>query len=161
MTTEGRGEPLSVGLIERYLRTRARRYFRGQHDREYFYIAIAGNRRLYVHLENSAERPDVFTISVTPTSYFPADDRDRLMEFAGKWNAQDHEVTARVQGSSDPHRLGVVARTSHRAGDRVRFEPFASFVDRTTTSAMAFFDELARVVELPASPAQSLVRDAG
>lgn len=42
-------ESLCADLIERYLRTRGSRYFRGQHDGEFFYVANTRPRRLHVH----------------------------------------------------------------------------------------------------------------
>ncbi len=154
------GEPLCTELIERYLRTRGRRYFRGQHDREYFFVANAYPRRLHVHLGISRWHSDVFTIRVNPACFFPAADGDRLARIADTWNQQSGEVTAVVHGSSDPQRIGVVARSSQRIRDRVGFEDFASFVDRTIAAAIDLFGELTPVVELP-STAQPLLRDAG
>lgn len=71
--TESIGEPLSTNLIERYLRARGRRYFRGHHDAEFFFVANA-HLRLHVHLEISPAYRDVFTIRVSPAYFFPATD---------------------------------------------------------------------------------------
>jgi hypothetical protein len=46
--------------------------------------------------------------------------------------SENREVTAIVHGSSDPERIGVVARRSQRIRDRVSFDDFASFVDHST-----------------------------
>jgi hypothetical protein len=154
------GEPLSTELTERYLRTRGRRYFRGQHDGEYFFVANADPRRLHVHLGISRWHRDVFTIRVAPACFFPAADGARLAHLADAWNQQNREVTAIVHGSSDPQRIGVVARSSQRFRDGVSFEDFASFVDRTIAAAIDLFSELTPVVELP-STAEPLVRDVG
>lgn len=109
--TESIGEPLSTNLIERYLRARGRRYFRGHHDAEFFFVANA-HLRLHVHLEISPAYRDVFTIRVSPAYFFPATDHTRLAEIVNAWNLQNHEVTAIVHGSSDPHRIGVAAERS-------------------------------------------------
>lgn len=77
--TESIGEPLSTNLIERYLRARGRRYFRGHHDAEFFFVANA-HLRLHVHLEISPAYRDVFTIRVSPAYFFPATDHTRLAE---------------------------------------------------------------------------------
>jgi hypothetical protein len=156
-------EPLSTDLIERYLRTRGRRYFRGQHDGEYFFVANAHPRRLHVHLGISRWHSDVFTVSVNPACFFPAPDGDRLAHIADRWNQQSRDVVAIVHGSSDPQRIGVVARGSQRIRDRVSFEDFASFVDRAIAAAVDLFGELTPVVELPppSQEAQPLLRDAG
>jgi hypothetical protein len=69
-------------------------------------------------------------------------------------------VTAIVHGSSDPQRIGVVARSSQRIRDRVSFDDFASFVDHSTAAAIDLFSELTPGVELP-STSQPLFRDAG
>ena len=156
-------EPLSTDLIERYLCTRGRRYFRGQHDGEYFFVGNAHPRRLHVHLGISRWHSDVLTVSVNPACFFPAADGDRLAHIADRWNQQGGDVVAIVHGSSDPQRIGVVARGSQRIRDRVSFEDFASFVDRAIAAAVDLFGELTPVVELPppSQEALPLLRDAG
>ena len=115
-------EPVGANLIERYLRTRGSRYFRGQHDGEFFYVANARPRRLHVHLEVCPTHGDVLVIRVTPTCYFPATERSWLADFADTWNRQDREVTAIVHDSSDPQRIGVVARRSQWIPRSATFE---------------------------------------
>ena len=161
--TEPLGEPLGTDLIERYLRTRGRRYFRGQHDGEYFFVANAHPRRLHVHLGISRWHSDVFTIRIAPACFFPAADDARLGQLTDAWNEQNREVTSIVHGSSDPQRIGVYATGSQRIPDRVPFEDFASFVDRTIAAATEFFGELPPVTELalPSQGALPLLRDAG
>jgi hypothetical protein len=161
--SEPLGEELSTDLIEHYLRARGRRYFRGQHDGEYFFITNADPWRLYVHLGISRWRSDVFTIRVDPACFFPAADGDRLASLADSWNQQNREVAAVVHGSSDPQRIGVVARSCQRIPDRVIFEDFASFVDGAVNAAIEFFGELTPTAVLPppSEGAQPLVRDAG
>src|SRR6516225_8098889 len=68
-------EPLCANLIERYLCARGSRYFRGQHDGEFFYVANTRPRRLHVHLEICPTHGDVLMIRVTPACFFPATDR--------------------------------------------------------------------------------------
>ncbi|MGO9381457.1 MAG: YbjN domain-containing protein [Mycobacterium sp.] len=152
------GESRCATMIERYLCTRGRRFFRGAHDAEYFYVANAQPRRLHVHLEIS--HGDVLIIRVAPPCFFPATGRPRLMHFADEWNRQNHEVTAIVHDSTDPQRIGVVARRSQRIQGHVTFEEFASFVDRAVAAAIDLFGALTPVADLPSS-AQALVRDAG
>jgi hypothetical protein len=153
-------EPLCANLVERYLRTRGSRYFRGQHDGEFFYVANTRPRRLHVHLEICPTRGDVLTIRVAPACFFPATDRPRLVHYADTWNQQDREVIAIVHGSSDPQRIGVLARRSQWIRKGVSFEDFASFADAVIADAIDLFGQLAPVVELP-STAQPLLRDAG
>lgn len=148
-----------ANLVERYLRTRGRRYFRGHQDGEYFFVTSARPRRLHVHLEVSPAHGDVLIIRVTPGCFFPATDRPWLIHFSDTWNRQEHEVTAIVHGSCDPHRIGVVARRSHWVRKDVSFEEFAAFVDRTIADATEMFDDLSPVVELPS--AHPFLRDAG
>lgn len=155
--TDFSAEPLSTDLIERYLRTRGRRYFRGRHDGEFFFV-LDVERRLHVHLEIPPAHPDVFTIRVTPACFFPADDRRRLTQFAGGWNRVNRDVTAVVHGSSDPQRIGVSAEQTRRVGGRVDFHELTGFADRAIAAAIDLFSRLAPVVELP-SP--TLVLDAG
>lgn len=152
-------EQLCVNLVERYLRTRGRRYFRGHNDGEYFFVT-SGPRRLHIHFEVSPAHDDVLIIRVSPGCYFPAGDRSWLTYFSDRWNRLDRQVTAIVHGSSDPQRIGVMARKSQWVRNDVSFSDFASFVDRTIADAIELFDELGPTVELP-SPERSLLRDAG
>lgn len=152
-------EPTCANLVERYLRVRGRRYFRGHHDGEYFFVTSANPRRLHVHLEISPAHGDVLIIRVTPGYFFPASERPWLVHFSDTWNRRDREVTAIVHGSSDPHRIGVVARRSHWIRRNVSFDDFAAFVDRTIADATELFDDLNPAVELPT--AHPLLRDAG
>ena len=156
MTSESR----CANLIERYLCTRGRRFFRGAHDAEYFFVANVHPRRLHVHLEISPTHGDVLMIRVAPACFFPATDRPWLMHFADTWNQQNREVTAILHGSSDPQRIGVVARRSQWIQSHDTFEDFACFVDRTITDAIDLFGALTPVVDLP-STTQPLLRDAG
>jgi hypothetical protein len=153
-------EPRCADLIERYLRTRGSRYFRGAHDFEYFYVAKTRPRPLHVHLEVSPTQGDVLIIRVAPACFFPATDRPWLMHFADSWNQQNHEVTAIVHASADPQRIGVVARRSQWIRARVSFEDFASLVYRAIADAIDLFAQLTPVIELPPT-AQPLLRDAG
>jgi hypothetical protein len=82
------------------------------------------------------------------------------MHFADTWNQQNREVTAIVHASSDPQRIGVVARGSQWIRARGSFEDFASFVDNTIADAMDLFAQLNPVIELPPTT-QPLLRDAG
>jgi hypothetical protein len=158
--TEQLGEPLGTDLIERYLRTRGRRYFRGQHDGEYFFVANVRPLRLHVHLGTSRWHSDVFTIRISPACFFPAADDARLAQLADAWNEQNREVTSIVHGSSDPQRIGVYATASQRIPGHIPFEDFASFVDGSIAAATEFFGELAPSAELP-SHTRPLLRDAG
>lgn len=141
------GEPLSTNLIERYLCTRARRYFRGRHNGEFFFVLNTAHR-LHVHLEIPPMHPDVFTIRITPACFFPASDQARLTALATAWNEQHRDVTAIVHGSSDPQRIGVMAEQSRWIGDRVRFDDLAAFADRATAAAIDLFSRLTPAAEL-------------
>lgn len=145
------GEPLNTNLIERYLCTRARRYFRGRHDGEFFFVLNTA-LRLHVHLEIPPLHPDVFTIRVTPAYFFPASDRARLTALADAWNEQNRDVTAIVHGSSDPQRIGVAAEQSRWIGERVRFDDLAAFADRATAAGIDLFSRLTVAAELPSPP---------
>ncbi|MDT5138293.1 MAG: hypothetical protein QOG19_2284 [Mycobacterium sp.] len=157
MTEPLGGEPLSTNLIERYLCTRGRRYFRGRHDGEFFFV-LNTDYRLHVHLEIPALHPDVFTIRVTPACFFPAGDHEGLMQFAATWNEQNRDVTAIVHGSSDPQRIGVTAEQSRWIGEQIAFGEFAAFADRATAAAIDLFARLTPAAELPSLP---LLLDAG
>jgi hypothetical protein len=156
--------PRCADLIERYLCTRGSRhcdrYFRGAHDGEYFYVVKTGPRRLHVHLEVAHAQRDVLMIRVAPTRFYAATDRPWLMHFADTWNQQDREVTAVVHTSSDPHRIGVMARRSQWIRADASFEDFASFVDRIIADAIDLFAQLNPVSESPPT-APPLLCDAG
>lgn len=156
MTSEGH----CASLIERYLCTRGRRFFRGRHDGEYFFVADTAPRRLYVHFETSPEHHDVLTIRITPVCFFPAVDRPRLTHVADRWNTQNRQVIAIVHGSSDPQRIGVAARRSQWIRNDVTLKDFGSLVDRIIAAAIDLFAELTPVVDVP-STVPPLLRDAG
>jgi hypothetical protein len=160
MTRKPLTEPLSANLIERYLCTRGSRFFRGQHDGEFFYVANTRPRRLHVHLGISRWHGDEFTIQVTPGCFFPAADGADLAAVAESWNRHSSDVIVTVRGSSDPQRIGVVARNSRRIREPVTFEDFATFVDHTIAAAIEFFADLAPGTECPVTE-PALVLDAG
>jgi hypothetical protein len=155
MTTEA----LSANLIERYLCTRGSRYFRGQHDGEFFYVANTRPRRLHVHLGISRWHSDEFTIQVTPGCFFPAADSAELADLADAWNRHNHDVIVTVRGSSDPHRVGVVARNSWKIREPITFDAFATSIDHTIAAAIEFFAGLGSVAEC--APPAPLLLDAG
>ena len=123
-------EPLCANLIERYLCTRGRPYFRGAHDGEYFYVANTRPRRLHVHLEIAPGHHDVLLIRVAPACFFPASDRPWLTHLAETWNRRERAVTAIVHGSSDPQRIGVVARLSCECTRQSCRESFPTAAER-------------------------------
>lgn len=144
-------EPSGADLIETYLESRGSRYFRGHHDGEFFYVANTRPRRLYVHLEICPTHGDMLLVRVAPACFFPAAERARLTQFADTWNHQRREVTATVHDSSDPQRIGVVARRSQWIRQGVSFDDFASSVDATLADAIDLFAQLAPTAELSAT----------
>ncbi|MEB4207786.1 YbjN domain-containing protein [Mycobacterium sp. 94-17] len=152
-------QQLCADLVERYLRTRGRRYFRGHHDGEYFFVTDAP-RRLHVHFDISPAHDDVLIVRVAPGCYFPAADRPWLTYFCDRWNRLERHVTAIVHGSSDPQRLGVVARKSQWIRDDVSFNDFAVFVDSIVADATELFEGLGPTVDMPPDE-RPLLRDAG
>jgi hypothetical protein len=63
-----------------------------------------------------------------------------------------------VHGSSDPQRVGVVARSSRKIREAIDFDDFATYIDHTIAAAIEFFADLDSVTECPSQP---LVLDAG
>jgi hypothetical protein len=152
-------DPFGTESIERYLRTRGRRYFRGQHDGDYFFVLSVDNQRLHVHLEVTHEDP--FTIRVVPAYFFPSADRGHLLAFVERWNKDNSSVKAVVHESCDPTRVGVVAEKSYRC-QGITFEEFQSSVDQTIQSAVRLFGELTPAATATrASTLNPLVLDAG
>lgn len=153
-------ELLCANLIERYLDTCGLRFLRGDHDGEYFCAANTASGRLHVRLEISASFGDVLNISITPARAFLVADRPRLTRLADTWNRQNRGVTAILQGSPDPQRIGVSARRSEWIRDGITSEEFASMVDRTIAAAIDLFAELRPVVDVH-SMSQPVLRNAG
>ncbi len=149
-----------TNLIERYMSTCDLRFLRDEQGGAFFCVPSAHHQRLHIHLEISPSFGDVLVIQVTPASSFPIADRPWLTHSADTWNEQNREVSALLHGSSDPRRIGVVARRSQWIREDISFDDFAAFVDRTIAAAIDLFAELAPVVEMP-STAQPLLRDAG
>ncbi len=65
-----------------------------------------------------------------------------------------------MHASSDPQRIGVVARKSQWIRDDVSFNDFASFVDRTIADATKLFEELSPAVEMPSTNGRCCVTPA-
>ncbi len=153
-------EPHCATLIERYLCSSGVRFFRHEHDGDYFFVEHAHPRPLNVHLKMSPSFGDVLTIRVAPACFFSVADRPWLTQFADAWNKRGREVSAIVHGTSNPQRIGVLARRSQWVREGISFEDFASFVDRTIAAAIDLFAELTPVVELPLRAQSLQLRDA-
>jgi len=146
-------ESFGTELIERYLLARGRRYFRGQHDGEYFFILTVGHARLHVHVEVPPADQGTVKVRVTPANFYPVADRARLMTIADKWNA-DARTRAVVYESCDQTRIGVVAVESYRVAPSMPFEEFSGLADNTIRSAVKLFAEMTSGVEK--TPARTL-----
>lgn len=153
-------------LIEDYLHARGVRYFRGHHDREYFYLVDylpnrlpshavgAGRGRLNVHLE--AAEPDAVLLTITPDRYYPAGGRESLEGVVNRWNTAA-AIGATLHDSCDPRLIGAVVHG--------RFQPdgaaaLAESADAAVASAIDFFRGLAGAVG-PAHDDHAVLRDAG
>jgi Putative bacterial sensory transduction regulator len=153
---------MTIESIERYLRTRRLRYFRGHADGEYFFILTLDHQRLHVHLELSRAEPEILTVRVTPSCFFPAAHRDRLLGVINTWNGGPRPAEAIVHESSDPTRIGVVAENSHLIDRSTSYDELAHFADETIQSAVDLFGELMPVADpAPASAFHNWVPDAG
>jgi hypothetical protein len=154
-------ETLCENLTERYMRASGLRFFRGEHEGEYFAVVDAHPRRLHVHLEFSPSFSDVLIIQVTPACRFPQAYQSWITHYADTWNQQNRQVTAIVHRStSDRQRIGISARRSQWIREGISFEHFASVVDRTIAAAIDFFAGLTPVVELPSRRHSFPLRDA-
>ena len=67
---------------------------------------------------------------------------------------------SRAVRTSNPQRIGVLARRSQWIREGIASEDFACFVDRTVTVAVDLFSELNPVVELPSRVHSFPLRDA-
>jgi hypothetical protein len=154
-------KPMRTEMIERYLRARGRRYFRGQHDGEYFFILTVG-QRLHVHIEVPPSDRDRVTVRVTPTSFFPAAEVARLSTFADTWNEGSRPTRAVVYESCDRNRIGVAAENSYPLAPNVSFEEFADLADGTIASAVALFAEMTPATRAaPTGTLGAWLKDAG
>jgi hypothetical protein len=135
-------KPMRTEMIERYLHTRGRRYFRGHHDEDYFFILTVGHERLHIHIEiPPADRHSV-TVRATPSCFYPAAESARLWSFADRWNEESRPTRAVVHESCDQNRIGLAAQNSYRLAPNVPFEEFADLADSTIRSAVALFVEV-------------------
>ncbi|MGE5693663.1 MAG: hypothetical protein ACM4D3_00015 [Candidatus Sericytochromatia bacterium] len=138
-----RTEPSAA--VERYLRSRGLRYFRGRHDGEYFFILRVGHQQFHVHVEVVEGTQNVVAVKVAPAHFFPATDRDRLDGFAREWNAGSRYAEVVVYESSDPTRIGLAALSSYRLDDA---DDFAEFADKAIRSAVKLLAEPTPAPEL-------------
>jgi hypothetical protein len=152
-------------LIEEYLRARGVRYFRGQHDDEYFFLVDfqadfcldTSHGRLHVHLEVSGLLRDNVLLSITPDRFYPVGKRDLLTSLSTRWTAGSGGAEAVVHDSSDPALVGITVLD--------RFRPTSSaglayFVDQSIASAIELFEQVTAEV-LPSHPGHEALRDAG
>jgi len=152
-------------LIEEYLRARGVRYFRGQHDDEYFFLVDfqadfcldTSHGRLHVHLEVSGLLRDNILLSITPDRFYPVGKRDLLTSLSTRWTAGSGGAEAVVHDSSDPALVGITVLD--------RFRPTSSaglayFVDQSIASAIELFEQVTAAV-LPSHPGHEALRDAG
>ena len=142
-------------LIERYLRARQVRHFRGHHDDEYFFLVSGYHGRLHVHLQPCGPSGAAVQISITTERYYPAEQRARVESLVEQWNHTAPRITASVFESSDPRLVGVLAERRYRAGDT----DFGPFVDQAVQSAIDLFGRLGVLVPSPSEETHLL--DAG
>ena len=140
-------KPMRTELIERYLRARGRRYFRGHHDGDYFFILTVGHERLHVHIEIPPTDRHSVKVRATPSCFFPAAASARLRSFADRWNEESRLTYAVVHGSCDQNRVGVAAENSYYLAPNVPFEEFADLADSTIRSAVALFAQMTPATE--------------
>jgi hypothetical protein len=153
---------MTTESIERYLRTRRLRYFRGHNDGEYFFILTLDHQRLHVHLEISRAESEVLTVRITPSCFFPVALRGELLHVISNWNAEGRPTEATVHESSDPTRIGVLAENSRLVDGSTSYDELAQFADETIESAVELFGELMPAAEsAPATAFHNWVPDAG
>lgn len=143
-------------LIERYLRTRHVRHFRGHHDDEFFFLVNAYHGRLHVHLEPCGADREMVKITATAERYYPASSGTRVAALAAQWNQAEPPARATVFKSSDPRLVGVAAES--RYTDSADTD-FGTFVDATIQSAIDLFGRMKASVK--AQPDGEHLLDAG
>ena len=143
-------------LIERYLRSRQVRYFRGHHDDEFFFLVNAYHGRLHVHLEPCGADREMVKVSVTAERYYPATSRAAVAALAAQWNQASPPARAVVFQSSDPRLVGVAAKSRYSASEST---DFGMFVDATIQSSIDLFGRMKASVR--AQPDGEHLLDAG
>ena len=143
-------------LIERYLRTRQVRYFRGHHDDEFFFLVSTYHGRLHVHLEPCGAHGEMVKVVATAERYYPVFSRTRVAALADQWNQAGPPARAVVFESSDPRLVGVAAES--RYGDSAETD-FGTFVDATIQSSIDLFGRMKASVR--AQPDEEHLLDAG
>jgi hypothetical protein len=150
-------------MIADCLRAKGVRYFHGHNDWEYFFLldyldqlgagepsAEFRHGTLHVHLDRGGA-PDEITVTVTPDRYFPAVDREHLMNAAAGWELGG-SGTATVYPSSDPHLVGVLIQATGRP---TGVAELTALVDDTVAAALDLFGRMRRAA------ASTQLRDAG
>ena len=143
-------------LIERYLRTRQVRYFRGHHDDEFFFLVNAYHGRLHVHLEPCGADREMVKVSVTAERYYPAASRAAVAALAAQWNQGAPPARAVVFQSSDPRLVGVAAESRYSVSAGT---DFGAFVDASIQSSIDLFGRMKASVR--AQPDDEHLLDAG
>ena len=145
-------------LIEDYLCNRGKRFFRGHHADDYFFLVdvlVDGrHKRLTVHLLAVA---DGVEISIAPDRYYPAEARDRLDELVERWNLAEPGADVVIHRSSDPGLVGVSVHDHTRPANVAGLR---AFVDHAVGAAIDLFAGMRRVAA-PAEQGGPLLRDAG
>lgn len=150
-------------LIEGYLRAGGRRYFRGHHDDEYFFLVGFLRRKselkghLNVHLEVCGTERDAVQVSITADRFYPAGARALLEDLVARCNADAPAVSAVVHDSCDPQLVGLLVSGRCRPSDLAEL---TQFVDAAVAGAVALFGE-ASGAATPAQQRPGELRDAG
>ncbi|MGI9163819.1 MAG: hypothetical protein ACR2JI_13010 [Mycobacterium sp.] len=138
-------------LIEKYLRTRGVRYFRGHRDDEYFYLVdtriLTGHARLHVHLAVCGAERDAVQISITGDRYYPAGHSEVFQQAVSRWNDECHDVGAVIQPSCDPALVGVVAGSRYRGTDVGQLSTFVEGAEAGAVQLLGLIGDL--VAPLP------------
>ncbi|WAJ45676.1 YbjN domain-containing protein [Mycobacterium sp. Aquia_216] len=147
-------EPLSTELIERYLRSRHLRFFRGD-DGEEFLMVLSNIERgkLHVNLRINGLRPDIFEISVSPAGYYQASERPRLMELVNDWNRDNHWPKAFVRETAQPSHVSLVGESAYLLTDGIHLAALGNFIKSTVEYGADLIEKIERAVCLPSAGA--------
>jgi hypothetical protein len=146
-------EPLSTELIERYLQSRRLRFFRSDDGEEFLLLSSYERGKLHVNLRVNGLRRDLLEISISPSAYYPAGERPRLMELVNDWNRDTHWPKAFLRETAQPSHVSVVGENAYLLSDGIHLEALGNLVESAVEYGRDLFAKIERAICLPSADA--------
>jgi hypothetical protein len=144
-------EPLSAGLIERYLDSRGLRFYRSRDGKGLLVLFSTQHGKLQVNLRVGGMHSDVLAISISTATYNLAADRSRLMELVNDWNRDTHWPKAFVRDTSQPGRIAVVGESAYPLADGIHVDALGNFINSSIRGGAKLFDKVAQAISVPSA----------